>query len=48
MTQNSTPENSTTQDSDSKIAEYAHPERLVTTAWLAERIAPFARARLLN
>ena len=38
MTQNSTPENSTTQDSDTKIAEYAHPDRLVTTAWLAERI----------
>ena len=26
-------------DQDAKIAEYAHPERLVTTAWLAERIA---------
>jgi thiosulfate/3-mercaptopyruvate sulfurtransferase len=25
-------------DSDSKLAEYAHPERLVTTAWLAERL----------
>ena len=24
---------------DPKIAEYAHPERLVTTAWLAEQIA---------
>ena len=26
-------------DQDAKIAEYAHPERLVTTTWLAERIA---------
>ena len=28
-----------TEHTDSKIAEYAHPERLVTTTWLAERIA---------
>lgn len=33
MTENPRP------DQDAKIAEYAHPERLVTTAWLAERIA---------
>jgi thiosulfate/3-mercaptopyruvate sulfurtransferase len=26
-------------DQDAKIAEYAHPERLVTTQWLADRIA---------
>ena len=26
-------------DQHAKIAEYAHPERLVTTTWLAERIA---------
>ncbi len=25
-------------DDDAKIAQYAHPERLVTTAWLAERL----------
>ena len=25
-------------DSDSKLAEYAHPERLVTTEWLAEHL----------
>jgi thiosulfate/3-mercaptopyruvate sulfurtransferase len=25
-------------DPDAKLAEYAHPERLVTTAWLAERL----------
>jgi thiosulfate/3-mercaptopyruvate sulfurtransferase len=25
-------------DSDPKLAEYAHPERLVTTAWLADRL----------
>ncbi|HWH14330.1 MAG TPA: sulfurtransferase [Miltoncostaeaceae bacterium] len=25
-------------DPDPKLAEYAHPERLVTTAWLAERL----------
>lgn len=25
-------------DSDPKLAEYAHPERLVTTAWLAEHL----------
>ncbi len=25
-------------DPDPKLAEYAHPERLVTTAWLAEHI----------
>jgi thiosulfate/3-mercaptopyruvate sulfurtransferase len=25
-------------DSDAKLADYAHPERLVTTAWLAERL----------
>ena len=24
------------QDTDPKLAEYAHPERLVTTAWVAE------------
>lgn len=28
-----------TAGADSKIAEYAHPERLVTTDWLAEQIA---------
>jgi thiosulfate/3-mercaptopyruvate sulfurtransferase len=28
-----------TSAQDRKIAEYAHPERLVTTTWLAERIA---------
>jgi thiosulfate/3-mercaptopyruvate sulfurtransferase len=26
-------------DQDAKIAEYAHPERLVTTQWLADRVA---------
>ncbi|KQX66455.1 sulfurtransferase [Angustibacter sp. Root456] len=26
-------------DTDPKLAEYAHPERLVTTAWLAEHLA---------
>ena len=26
-------------DPDPKLAEYAHPERLVTTAWLAEQLA---------
>ena len=26
------------QDDDPKLAEYAHPERLVTTAWLAEHL----------
>ena len=26
-------------DQDAKIAQYAHPERLVTTSWLADRIA---------
>ena len=25
-------------DPDPKLAEYAHPEKLVTTAWLAERL----------
>ncbi len=25
-------------DDDAKITQYAHPERLVTTAWLAERL----------
>jgi thiosulfate/3-mercaptopyruvate sulfurtransferase len=28
-----------TTDQSAKLAEYAHPERLVTTEWLAERIA---------
>ena len=28
----------TEHDTDAKLAEYAHPERLVTTAWLAERL----------
>ena len=27
------------QDTDPKLAAYAHPERLVTTAWLAEHLA---------
>src|SRR6187200_726343 len=27
-----------TFDTDSKLAEYAHPEKLVTTAWLAEHL----------
>ena len=26
------------EDTDPKLAEYAHPERLVTTEWLAERL----------
>ena len=26
------------QDTDPKLAAYAHPERLVTTAWLAEHL----------
>ena len=25
-------------DTDTKLAEYAHPERLVTTEWLAEHL----------
>jgi thiosulfate/3-mercaptopyruvate sulfurtransferase len=32
-------EHTDTSAQDRKIAEYAHPERLVTTTWLAERIA---------
>jgi hypothetical protein len=27
-------------DDDAKLAEYAHPERLVTTDWLAKRLLP--------
>src|SRR3954447_17210178 len=26
------------QDNDPKLTDYAHPERLVTTAWLAEHL----------
>ena len=39
MTDKTVPENDIPENSDTKITEYAHPERLVNTTWLAERIA---------